>query len=282
MCLGLMDERWDIALILDACRYDIFKEVYMEYLSSGCLKKRIGASDTFDWLHSVFNGNGTKNTVYISAHPGINSRGITWGNFNAKETFHKVYDAWLDAWDWDLGSSPPDKVARIAEKAIADNPNRRIVVHFMQPHFPYRNAPCPSTYFDLRCTKRNAELGIVLERLLRNLIAALDIGLPRFRMAYWKLKKLLQLNFLEDLNEIYWREYSLKDLKRFYKDNLKWVLESAGALVEKFSDERIVITADHGEAFGEAGDFFHLYRTRNPVVRLVPFWNNQNGCSRSP
>jgi hypothetical protein len=277
-----MDERWDIALILDACRYDAFKEVYMEYLSSGRLEKRIGASDTFDWLHSVFNGNGTKDIVYISAHPGINGRGITWGDFNAKGTFYKVYDAWLDAWDWDLGSSPPDKVAKIAEKAVADNPKRRIVVHFMQPHFPYRNAPCPSTYFDLRCTKRNAELGMVLERLLRSLIAALDIGLPRFRMAYWKLKKLLQLNFLEDLNEIYWREYSLKDLKRFYKDNLEWVLESAGALVEKFSDERIVITADHGEAFGEAGDFFHLYRTRNPVVRLVPFWNNQNGCSRSP
>jgi hypothetical protein len=282
MCLGLMDERWDIALILDACRYDVFKEVHMKYLSSGRLEKRVGASDTFDWLHSVFNGNETKNTVYISAHPGINGQGIVWGDFNAKERFYKVYDAWLEAWDWDLGSSPPDKVARIAEKAIDDNPNRKIVVHFMQPHFPYRNAPCPSTYFDLRCTKRNAELGMVLERLLRNLIAALDIGFSRFRMAYWKLKKLLQLNFLEDLNEIYWREYSLQDLKHFYKDNLEWVLESAGTLVEKFSDERIVITSDHGEAFGEAGDLFHLYRTRNPVVRLVPFWNNQNGCTRSP
>jgi hypothetical protein len=280
VCLGLMEERWDIAIVLDACRYDVFKEVYLGFLPSGHLEQRLGASDTFDWLHSAFNGNGTNNIVYISAHPGINGKGVWWGDFNAKERFHQVIDAWLDAWNWDLGSAAPAEVARIAEKAIDDNPRRKIIVHFMQPHFPYRNAPCPSTYFDLRCTKRNAELGMVLERLLRNLIASLDIGLSRFRLAYWRLKKLLRLNFLEDLNEIYWREYSLEDLRRFYKDNLEWVLESAGEIVDKFDDERIVITSDHGEAFGEAGDLFHLYRTRNPVVRVVPFWHNQNGCAR--
>ena len=280
MCLGLMEERWDIAIVLDACRYDVFKEVYLEFLQRGHLEQRLGASDTFDWLHSAFNGNGTSNIVYISAHPGINGKGVQWGGFNARERFHEVIDAWLDAWNWDLGSAAPAEVARIAEKAIDNNPQRKVIVHFMQPHFPYRKAPCPSTYFDLRCTKKNTEWGVVLERLLRNLVASLDIGLSRFRMTYWKLKKLLRLNFLEDLNEIYWREYSLADLRRFYKDNLEWVLESAGRIVDRFDDERIVITSDHGEAFGEGGDFFHLYRTRNPVVRVVPFWHNQNGCAR--
>jgi hypothetical protein len=275
MCLGLMEERWDIAIVLDACRYDVFKEVYRRYLSSGSLEKRIGASDTFDWLHSVFNGNGTNNVIYISAHPGINGKGVIWGDFNAKERFYKVYDAWLSAWNWSLGSSLPDEVARIAEKAINGHPSRKAIIHFMQPHFPYRNAPCPSTYFDLRCTKENAELGILLERLLRNLIGSLNVSFSRFRMAYWRLKKLLRLNFLEDLNEIYWREYSIEDLRRFYKDNLEWVLGSVVKIVDEFDDERIVITSDHGEAFGEAGEIFHLYRTRNPVVRLVPFWRNQ-------
>jgi hypothetical protein len=269
-----MDEQWDIAIILDACRYDVFKEVYRKYLPLGKLEKRIGASDTFDWLHLVFNGSGTNNIVYVSAHPGINSKGVVWGGFDAKERFYKVYDAWLSAWNWSIGSSPPDEVTRIAVQAINEYPHRKVIIHFIQPHFPYRKAPCPSTYFDLRCAKRNPELAILLERLLRNLIDSLDINFSRFRIAYWKLKKFLRLNFLEDLNEIYWREYSIEDLRYFYRDNLEWVLESVVDVIKEFDDRKIVITSDHGEAFGENGDFFHLYRTKNPVVRLVPFWQN--------
>ncbi|NIO37860.1 hypothetical protein GTO27_09180 [Candidatus Bathyarchaeota archaeon] len=274
MCLGLMKEQWDIAIVLDACRYDFFKQVYKEYLPSGKLEKRIGASDTFDWLQSVFNGSGTSDTIYVSAHPGINGKGVRWGAFNAKEKFYKVYDAWLSAWNWNVGSSIPDKVAKVAVKAICKHPHRKTIIHFIQPHFPYRKAPCPSTYFDLKRAKRNPKLGILLERLLRDLIDSLDINLSRFRIAYWKLKKVLRLNFLEDLNEIYWRTYSIEDLKYFYRDNLKWVLESVAKIVDRFEDLRIVITSDHGEAFGENGEFFHLYRTRNPIVRLVPFWHN--------
>ncbi len=103
---------------------------------------------------------------------------------------------------------------------------------------------------------------------------SLDINFARFRIAYWKLRKLLGLKTLVDLNEIYWRKYSIEDLRYFYRDNLEWVLESVGQIVKKFDARRLVITSDHGEAFGEGGDFFHLYRTRNPVVRLVPFWRN--------
>lgn len=275
MCLCLMKEQWDIALVLDACRYDIFEEVHKEYLPSGKLEKRIGASDTFDWLHSVFNGSKTNDMVYVSAHPGINGKGVAWGDFNANERFYKVYDAWLTAWDWNIGSSLPGGVAEVAAKAISHHIDRRVVIHFMQPHFPYRKAPCPSTYFDLRCAKKNSKLAVLLERLLRNVINSLDVNCSRFRIAYWKLKKLLRLNFLEDLNEIYWREYSAEDLRHFYRDNLEWVLDSVVEIVQKFDDRRIVITSDHGEALGERGEFFHLYRTDNPVVRLVPFWHNE-------
>ena len=86
MCLSLMTEHWDIAVILDACRYDAFKDVYRRYLPPGRLEKRLGASDTFDWLHSVFNGNGSYDIIYVSAHPGINGKGVAWGpGFNPED-----------------------------------------------------------------------------------------------------------------------------------------------------------------------------------------------------
>lgn len=277
MCLSLMEEKWDIAIVLDACRHDIFREVYRDYLPTGKLETRLGASDTFEWLHSTFdvNSRGLDNIVYVSAHPGINSKGVPWGCFNAAEKFYKVYDAWFSGWDWKIGSSLPSEVAKIAVKAINDYPDKKVIIHFVQPHFPYRKAPCPSTYSDLRGAKRNPKLAIMLESICRRLISLSDANFSRFRTAYWSVKKILNLNFLEDLNEIYWRDYTVADLKHFYKDNLEWVLDSVGKIVEEFKHAYIVVTSDHGEAFGENGEFFHLYRTKNPVVRKVPFWRNK-------
>jgi hypothetical protein len=268
-----MEEQWNVAIILDACRYDVFKDLYRHYLRTGRLERRLGASDTLDWLHTVFNSNKTKNTVYVSAHPGINSKDIPWGRFNACEKFYKVYDAWLSGWDWDIGSALPSEVAKTAIQAINEHRDRRIIIHFIQPHFPYRKAPCPSTYSDLKSVKKNPLLGFLLEKLLRR-SSLLNRNFSRIRTSYWKVKKMLKLNFLEDLNEIYWRKYNVKDLKYFYRDNLEWVLESVRKIIEEYEDEEIVITSDHGEAFGENGEFFHLYNTMNPVVRWVPFWRN--------
>jgi hypothetical protein len=275
MCLSLLKEDWDVAIILDACRYDTFKEVYEQYLPSGKLEKKCGASDTLDWLYSVFGKDGREhNVIYVSAHPGINSKGVAWGFFNANKKFYKVYDAWLNGWDWKIGTALPEEVAKIAIQTRKKNPNKKIIAHFMQPHFPYRKAPCPSTYSDLRCAKRNPKLAILLEKLLRGLISFMDFNFSTFRTTYWTAKKVLNLNFLEDLNEFYWKEYDVKDLKYFYKDNLEWVLSYVKKMVEELDDVKIIITSDHGEAFGESGDFFHLYKTRNPVVRQVPFWRN--------
>lgn len=279
MCLSLMKEQWDIAIILDACRYDAFKEVYKKHLPTGRLEKRFGASDTLDWLRSVFNGNAMNDVVYVSAHPGINSKGVQWVDFNAVERFHKVYDAWMNAWSWSIGTSMPNEVAEVAVRAINECPDRRKIIHFMQPHFPYRKAPCPSTYSDLKGTRKNQKLGLIIEKVLRDLILFLRLNVPSSRTTYWQIKKSLRLDFLEDLNELYWREYGVSDLRSFYRDNLEWVLGPVGRIAEEFNDLKIVITADHGEAFGENGEFFHTYKTKNPVVRCVPFWRNEKAAA---
>ncbi|UCH32412.1 MAG: hypothetical protein JSV05_03270 [Candidatus Bathyarchaeota archaeon] len=275
MCLTLMKEEWDVAIILDACRYDTFKEVYKKYLPSGQLHKRIGASDTFDWLHSVFNGRKNNNLVYVSGHPGINGRNIAWGYFNATKKFYKVYDAWLSGWNWEIGTALPEEVTKIGIQARKTHPNRRLIIHFIQPHFPYRKAPCPSTYSDLKGVKKNPKLGFMLEKLFRELMSFSDLNFSRLRIAYWMFKKSFNLDFLQDLNEIYWRKYNPQRLKEFYRDNLEWALESISNFISRFGDDEIAVTSDHGEAFGEGGDFFHLYKTNNPVVRCVPYWSSK-------
>lgn len=268
VCLSLMEEEWDIAVVLDACRYDTFQEIYRWYLPSGRLEKRVGASDTLDWLLSVFNEEaGRDNMIYVSAHPGINSKDVAWVSFNANGRFFKVYDAWVSGWDWEIGTTLPSEVVKIAVQANKEYPNKKMIIHFMQPHFPYRKAPCPSTYSDLEGVKGNPKLDFLLQKLFRDL----GINFSRFRTVYWTARKILNLE-CEDLNEFYWRKYVAEELRDFYRDNLKWVLAYVKKIVEEFDYARIVVTSDHGEALGEHGEFFHLYKTKNPVVRLVPFW----------
>jgi len=269
VCLDLLKEDWDIAVVLDACRYDTFKEIHRQYLPSGRLEKRVGASDTLDWLLSVFNEEtGYDNIIYVSAHPGINGRDVAWLSFNANGRFCKVYDAWVSGWDWEIGTTSPSEVVKIAVQARKEYPDKKMLIHFIQPHFPYRKAPRPSTYSDLKGVKGNPKLDYLAQKLFRDL----GLNLSRFRTRYWTARKILNLR-CEDLNEFYWREYAVEGLRGLYRDNLEWVLGYVKKIIKEFDYARIVVTSDHGEALGEHGEFFHLYKTENPAVRLVPFWS---------
>jgi hypothetical protein len=56
-----------------------------------------------------------------------------------------------------------------------------------------------------------------------------------------------------------------------YVDNLRTVLDSVGVLLDNIDADRVVISADHGEAFGEYGEYGHPFGSLNPVVRKVPW-----------
>jgi arylsulfatase A-like enzyme len=56
-----------------------------------------------------------------------------------------------------------------------------------------------------------------------------------------------------------------------YLDNLRVVLDEVERLLENVDAERVVITADHGEAFGEYGFYEHPIGCPHPVVKQVPW-----------
>ncbi len=58
---------------------------------------------------------------------------------------------------------------------------------------------------------------------------------------------------------------------QLYLDNLRSVLDEVELLLENVDAERVVITADHGEAFGEWGAFGHPEGFPAPVVKQVPW-----------
>lgn len=64
-----------------------------------------------------------------------------------------------------------------------------------------------------------------------------------------------------------------------YLDNLRLVLDEVAILLENVDAEKAVITADHGEAFGEWGFYEHPIGCPHPVVRRVP-WVETTGVDR--
>ncbi|WP_139231177.1 hypothetical protein [Halostagnicola kamekurae] len=64
---------------------------------------------------------------------------------------------------------------------------------------------------------------------------------------------------------------SRDDVWGAYLDNLKLVLDEVELLLENIDSERVVITADHGEAFGEYGFYRHVIGCPIPCMRRVPW-----------
>ena len=66
-------------------------------------------------------------------------------------------------------------------------------------------------------------------------------------------------------------EASHEEVWDAYLDNLRLVLRSVSTLLDNFDAERVAITADHGELFGEWGLQTHIAACPHPALRRVPW-----------
>lgn len=142
-------------------------------------------------------------------------------------------EVWRYAWDDDLHTIParPLTDAAIETWRRDEDDVDRMIVHYMQPHVPFVPEP---------------ELG--------------SYGGPE--------------DFGDSFNDL-WNQagYTLSEDRvwRAYRDNLRYVLEDVELLLENMAAERVVITADHANAFGEFGFWGHPSEMLLPSIRMVPW-----------
>lgn len=120
----LMERDWDTAIILDACRFDYFKQ---ENIFDGKLTQETapgGASQEF--IREMFLGRELHDTVCVTGNPFV--------SLLEPETFHELIVD--EAWDVGNRQAAPDQVTEAAIRAHNKYPNKRVIVHYMQPHFP--------------------------------------------------------------------------------------------------------------------------------------------------
>lgn len=227
----IMNEDWDVLIVLDACRFDYF-ERYNDI--DGKLEKRISpGSHTKEWMIKNFTAH-YHDTVYVSATPQVSK--ILLKKRLGFIPFLSIDEVWDYGWDEKLNTVPPEKVTDAALRTRKKFPNKRMIIHYMQPHHPFVLAP------------RLVEGG--LRRLRSQVKSEVIPGVKKI----WDLAKEGKV----DLDQI----------KNGYASNLKLVLKEAKKLVREL-DGKIIVTSDHGNCFGEYWLYEHPHGIHvKPLIEI--------------
>lgn len=122
----VMGADWDNLVILDGCRYDLFREMVdpprLRPVTSG-------GSESWEFMRAYFQGRTFHDTVYVTSNPHVG-----WLD---RGTFHAVVSLLEDGWDEEAATVRPETMTERALEVFETYGDKRLVVHYMQPHFPF-------------------------------------------------------------------------------------------------------------------------------------------------
>ncbi|WP_242634233.1 hypothetical protein [Natrinema longum] len=210
--IDVFTEDWDTLVVLDACRYDMFASANQ---LDGELTPRISkGSSTVEWLRANFSGRDLSDTVYVTANPQLERNREEWD-----VNLHKIINVWLEeGWDDEHGTVRAETMTDAALKANKKYPHKRLVVHYMQPHYPF--VPADTDFDDDHLRKIDG-----------------NGGSPSGENVWGK-------KFTGNL------DVSRDELWSIYLENLEYALESVETLLGEMSG-KTVVTGDHGNYVGE-------------------------------
>jgi len=181
--IDVFTQDWDNLVILDACRYDYFAE---QSNLDGTLSTRISrASATREWVRANFTDRRLHDVVYVSANPNYCKVAD-----EIRAEVHAYIDVWRD--DTLVGEQntivPPETVTEHALSAAEEYPNKRLLVHYVQPHYPFIG-PTGKEHFDPTATLKEVSVKYDLtdDRLERAYRENLDLVLDEAERLLEKL-----------------------------------------------------------------------------------------------
>lgn len=148
--VDVIEKDWDNLIILDACRYDVFKDVADLPGETEHAISPAGTSSEF--IRACFSDRTLYDTIYVGSN--------AWFQKLREEINADVFKFDLvERLDADEITSPPSRVTDRAIKHYHDHPDKRLIIHYIQPHHPYLGET-GQKYF----TPRGETLADTLER----------------------------------------------------------------------------------------------------------------------
>lgn len=150
---NFMEKDWDNLLLLDACRADMFQEsIDLNQFEDYDRIHSLGCSSP-EFMKKTFEGREFPDTVYVTGNP--------WISKIAPDSFHDIINLWVDQYDIkeedlegaidlshvegvDVNESPTIYAEDLTKAAVEANkryPNKRLIIHYFQPHAPVVGLP---------------------------------------------------------------------------------------------------------------------------------------------
>ena len=130
--IDVFEQDWDNLIILDACRADVFRRVAAPHFDGSFTTKTSKGSATVEWVRQNFTDRTLTDTVYVSANGWLH---------RIQDEINAVIHAgnWLysDEYRNEMGTVPPESVTDKALDWVEKYPNKRLLVHYVQPHKPF-------------------------------------------------------------------------------------------------------------------------------------------------
>lgn len=233
--LDIMETEWDNLILLDACRYDYFEQ-YTSF--EGDLSRVVSKGrGSWEFIRENYVGKELHDTVYVTANPHAERIG--------QDVFYTV-ETVLDKWDSEMGTVPPECMTAAAIRAQKTYPDKRLIVHYMQPHTPH--------------------LGEIAQNLETKYVQN-QYAQPSDSSGSEKQTE------EKKIFEVYKDgQITTAELRESYRETLSIVESRVKELVEELRG-KTVITADHGENLGETQFGMRLtgHGPNSKEVRFVPW-----------
>ncbi|MHB9286834.1 sulfatase-like hydrolase/transferase [Halobacteriales archaeon Cl-PHB] len=245
---NIYDRDWDALIILDACRVDALEAVSDEYdfLPDGEVNsiRSVGCS-SYEWMVKTFTED-YRAEIEDTAH-------VTANGFAEPVFEDNVYGPSVSVpFGW-----PKDDV--VDAEAFAD-----LVHAWRQGRDPQLGNVPPSYLTDVAIETARESDG---DRLVAH-YAQPHTPYMAGPAAEDREPTALEADPWPALRDGEVSEDQVYDL---YLDNLRYALDSVAELLENLDAERVVITADHGEAIGEWGAHGHPDGLPLPTIKRVPW-----------
>lgn len=227
----IWEREWDVLVILDACRYDVFEAEYSnaDWLDSIEPTMSVGSASP-EWMDKTFipaYREEIASTAYVTGNP--------YSEDHVPEaSFDLVDEVWRYVWDDDLGTIPPEPLTNQAVKHYRTEEYDRLIVHYMQPHWPYVTDPIMYGFNPEHITTKGST---------ENPFDRQNRG-----------------------------ELSRKEHLERYTANLNYIVEHVREeLLTAIDADIVALTADHATLFGDYGLYKHPAYVPLPVLRRVPW-----------
>lgn len=226
---NVYEREWDLLILLDACRIDLLDSALAThdypYLKTRSTHVSPGSMSE-EWMERTFTkeyANEMARTAYITANP------FSQSVLNSDD-FALLDEVWRDHWE-EPGTVLPRSVTDQAIIACRKRNFNRVILHYMQPHYPFR-----SHVFADGWTRERA---------------------PPNHENVWHLLEQGEIDKSEVWNAYY--------------DNLLYVLDDLTVLLNNIDANTAIVSSDHGNLVGEFGLYGHPRNVPANCLRVVPW-----------